>query len=60
MTKLKTPKLPNPHARKIPLPCRVNSDEMRKILAMAQKYTGGNVSEFVRYAVLNFKTDGKK
>lgn len=59
MTKIKTVKLPNPHTRKIPLPCRVNAEEMRKILAMAQKYTGGNVSEFVRYATLNFKFDKK-
>jgi hypothetical protein len=58
--KLKIPKIPNPHARKIPLPCRVNAEEMRKILSAAHKYTGGNVSEYVRYAVLNFRVKGEK
>ena len=60
MSKFRTPKIPNPHARKIPLPCRVNAEEMRKILGFAHKYTGGNVSEFVRYAALNFKTGKEK
>jgi len=45
----------NPYARKIPLPCRVNADEMTKIMALAHKFFGGNVSMLVRDAVLNYK-----
>lgn len=56
----KSKSIPNPYARKIPLPCRVNTDEMKQILARAHKYTGGNVSEFVRDAVLNWKPESKK
>lgn len=52
--------IPNPHARKIPLPCRVNSEEMRHIMARAHKWFGGNVSALVREAVLNYKPKGGK
>lgn len=38
----------NPKARKIVIPCRVNPEEMRHILAMAAKFTRGNVSEYIR------------
>lgn len=55
--KLKSTKVKkvNPYARKILLPCRVNSEEMRSVLAKATLYTDGNVSEFVRYAAINFQ-----
>lgn len=43
------------YTRNKQLPCRVNDDEMRHIIASAKKYTDGNVSEFVRTAALNFK-----
>lgn len=55
MKSLKNDKKPNPYVRKIVLPIKVNSEEMRKILLHAGAFTKGNVSAWVRYAALNFK-----
>lgn len=55
MKKLKSTKQPNPHARKIVVTLKVNSDEMRTLLARAHGFAKGNVSEWVRYAALHFK-----
>ena len=57
---MKTKSIPNPFARKIPLPCRVNADEMRQILARAQRFTEGNVSAYVRVKALGGKFPGEK
>jgi hypothetical protein len=55
MKKLKATKKQNPYARKIIVPFKVNSEEMRVLLRHAHSCTKGNVSEWVRYAALNFK-----
>jgi hypothetical protein len=34
---------------------RVSPDENGKIQRLADSYTGGDVSKFIRYAVLNFR-----
>lgn len=54
MKQLKKEKKVNPHARKIIVPFKVNSEEMRKLLARAHGFTKGNLSQFVRYAALHF------
>lgn len=55
MSKLKSMKKPNPYARKIIVPFKVNAEEMRKLLSKAHGFTKGNISEYVRFAALNFK-----
>jgi len=55
MSNLKSIKKPNPYARKIVVPFKVNADEMRELLKKAHQYTKGNISEWVRFAALNFK-----
>jgi hypothetical protein len=57
--KLKPTKKPNPNARKIVVPFKVNAEEMRVLLARAGGFTSGNVSEWVRYAALNFVPNKK-
>ncbi len=57
--KKNTKRIPNPYARKILIALRLNPDEMRMVLSKAQAFNGGNVSEFVRHSVLNFKLDKK-
>lgn len=52
---LKQTKKLNPYIRKIVVTCKVNSDEMRFLLSRAGAYTGGNVSEWIRFCALNFK-----
>lgn len=52
--KLKPTKKPNPNARKIVVPFKVNAEEMKTLLARAHGFTKGNISEWVRYAALNF------
>ena len=55
-TKLKSTKPTNPNARTathLP-PSRVNHEEMATIKAKAREFTGGNVSEWVRVASLNY------
>lgn len=59
MKKLKTTKKINPYARKILVPFKVNSEEMKTILARAHGFTKGNISEWVRYASLNFVPNKK-
>lgn len=54
MKKLKSSKTPNPHARKILIQSKVNSEEMRTILSKSHSWTGGNISELIRIAVLKF------
>ena len=56
----KTKSIPNPFARKILVATKVNPDEMREILARAQKFFGGNVSAWVREAVLKYKPKAGK
>lgn len=53
----KSKSIPNPYARKIPLPCRVNAEEMRQIVAKAFSYNGGNVSQYVRDAALAWNSN---
>lgn len=53
--KLKPTKKQNPHTRAIVVPFKVNAEEMRELLARANAYTQGNVSEWVRYAALKHK-----
>jgi len=48
----KTKSIPNPYARKIIVAFKVNSDEMRRLIAEAQKFTGGNISLLVRNRAL--------
>lgn len=55
MQKLKAPRKPNPYARKIVVPFKVNSEEMREILKRSGAWTAGNVSEYIRIAALNFR-----
>lgn len=55
MAKLKATKQPNPYARKIVVPFKVNAEEMRSLLKHAGAFTKGNVSEWVRFAALRFK-----
>lgn len=54
MKPLKIPKKPNPHTRKIVLTFKVNAEEMQDYLAKAHAWTGGNISELIRYAVYAF------
>ncbi len=51
----KLAKKPNPAPRLIDVHFRVNAEEMRVLLGHAGALTKKNVSEFVRYAALNFK-----
>ena len=55
MSILKATKKPNPHARKIVVPFKVNSEEMRELMKKAHGYSKGNISAWVRFAALNFK-----
>lgn len=54
-TQLKPTRKPNPYSRKIVLTLKVNAEEMKTLLARAHGFTKGNVSEWVRYAAMNFK-----
>jgi hypothetical protein len=53
--KLKPTKKQNPHTRAIVVSFKVNSEEMREILARARAYAQGNVSEWVRFASVKLK-----
>lgn len=55
MSKLKSSKKANPYARKIVVPFKVNADEMRELFKKAHQFADGNVSQWVRFASLNFK-----
>lgn len=55
MKQLKSTKTPNPYTRKILVPFKVNTEEMREILKRAATLTQGNVSEYIRFAALHFK-----
>ena len=54
MKKLKATAKPNPYARKIVQTFKVNSEEMKTILARAHGFTDGNISEWLRYAAIHF------
>jgi hypothetical protein len=54
MKKLKPTKKPNPYVRHIVLTFKVNHEEMSSILARSIKFTKGNLSEWIRYASMNF------
>jgi len=54
----RTKSIPNPYARKIVVALKVNADEMGSIMALAHRYTDGNVSLLVREAALSYR--GKK
>lgn len=45
----------NPYTKRNLIQARVDTEEFREILTKAQLYTGGDVSKFVREAVLNYK-----
>lgn len=55
MKRLKSTKKPNPYTKSIRIVFRVDSEEMRLILSKSHAFTEGNVSEFARFAVLNWK-----
>ena len=59
MKKLKPTKQPDPNARKIIVTFKVNSEEMRNLLAKSHAYCEGNVSEWIRYASFNFAPSKK-
>lgn len=54
----RTKSIPNPYARKIVVALKVNADEMGSIMALAHRYTGGNISLLLRDAALAYR--GKK
>lgn len=53
LPKTKQP-FPNLHVR-VPTTTRFSIGERAHLKAMAKKYTGGNLSEWIRYAALYFK-----
>jgi hypothetical protein len=55
MKTLKSDKKLNPYARKIVVPFKVNSEEMREIIKRAGAWTKGNISLYIRAAALKFK-----
>lgn len=55
MKKLKPTKPPNPDVRHIVITLRVNAKEMRELLARAHGFTGGSISEWMRFSALNHK-----
>ncbi len=55
MKHLKSTKKQNPHARVIVVTLRVNAEEMKQLLARGAAYAGGSVSEWIRFASLNYK-----
>lgn len=55
MKKLKTTKKPNPYVRSIVVTFKINADEMRKLIGKSHAFTKGNISEWVRFASLNFR-----
>jgi len=63
MTKLKLTRPPlelrHPDARHCMVPVRVSAAERARIAELARRYTDGNVSEYLRYAALNFKPTKK-
>lgn len=59
MKALKPTKAPNPNLRTISVTLKVNALEMRKLLANAHGLTRGNMSEWLRFAALNFKPSKK-
>lgn len=56
----KTKSIPNPYARKISLPCRMNQKEMKNALAKAHKYFEGNLSVLTRAAIAAYRPKVKK
>jgi hypothetical protein len=52
MSKLRSTKSASPRK---PISTRFLFTEQMILQAMATKFTGGNVSEWIRYAALNFK-----
>ncbi len=52
---MKDPKKLNPYTRRNVVQTRVDSEEFREILTKAKVYTNGDVSKFVRLAVMEYK-----
>ena len=48
-------KLQNPYSRRSLIQSRVDTKELQTIVTKAAMFTGGNVSEWVREAALNYK-----
>lgn len=48
-------KLQNPYSRRSLIQSRVDTKELQTIITKAAMFTGGNVSEWVREAALNYK-----
>lgn len=51
----KTDRIPNPYARHIIVQTKVNSEELRNILALSKQYFDGNISLFLRACIKQFK-----
>lgn len=45
----------NPYTRRALMQFRTDNEEQREILTKAQLYNGGNVSEYLRTAALNYR-----
>ena len=59
--KPRTDRIANPFARRRSIPCRFNENELAHIKNMADRYAGGNVSLYIRDAVINYlPSAGKK
>lgn len=56
----RAPKLPDPDARVVVLTLKVSENELKNITTKAMEWTGGNVSEFIRAATLDFKPTNKR
>ena len=52
--KLKLERPENPYVRNEQMALRLNEEEMAHLKKMADKFTEGNVSEYVRYAAMKF------
>lgn len=53
MSKLKTDKKPNPHARHIVVTFKANAEEMHDFIKKAHLFTKGNISKWLRFAGRN-------
>jgi hypothetical protein len=49
----------NETARTKLVPLKVNAEEFARLQTLANRYTDGNVSEWMRYSGLNFKPGAK-
>lgn len=50
-----TTRKPNPYTKRNLVQCRVDNEELNEIFTKAQVYSAGNISEYLRLAVLSYK-----